>query len=525
VTSSLTAPTAEPGSAADGPLLELRGLVKRFGQVLVLDGVSLIVRPGTVHALLGGNGSGKSTTIKILAGVYQADAGELRVRGEPVDLIGLGPEAADRLNLRFVHQDLGLFDDLSIAENFALASGYPTRSGGVDWRRLNARVDSLIAAYGINGTPRSTIQSLRPADRTLVAIARALQDDESGRSIVVLDEPTASLGRRESAQLLETVRRRAAQGQTFIIVSHRLQEVLAVADDFTVYRDGQVAAALVGESPTEDQLVSLMAGRAVTALAPTGSTAHSHSEPLLALEGIMVGPLRDVDLVVHRGEIVGIAGLSGSGRSTVLAVAFGRLSPHRGRMTLDDRPFAPSSVRAAMDAGIALVPEDRAREAAFADLSITENLTIAVPHQSRRAGFIRAGLARRHATDLIERFRIKIAGPDALFASMSGGNQQKTVIARWLQRSPRVLLLDEPTQGVDVMSRSDIYDIIRNSTGTQNAVVVASSDLGELHALCDRIVILADGRVVHDVPTETLSIDALTALVLTSPKNEEGSFA
>jgi ribose transport system ATP-binding protein len=282
--------TAGTGAAqhpeSNAPVLRLNALVKSFGPVRVLDGVSLKVRPGTIHALLGGNGSGKSTTIKVLAGVYAADGGELEVGGVPVDLAGYGPEDAERAGLRFVHQDLGLFDDLSIEENFALASGYPVHAaGGIDWKRLRERVASLIAAYGIAGTPDTPIHRLRPADKTLVAIARALQDEESGRLIVVLDEPTASLGRRESTELLERVQLRAAQGQTFVIVSHRMQEVLAVSDDFTVFRDGKVAAHLIDSSPSEEELIAYMAGSQVRALEPTGSISHARSAPLLAFEG------------------------------------------------------------------------------------------------------------------------------------------------------------------------------------------------------------------------------------------------
>lgn len=522
--------TAGTGAAqhpeSNAPALRLNALVKSFGPVRVLGGVSLEVRPGTIHALLGGNGSGKSTTIKVLAGVYAADGGELEVGGVPVDLAGYGPEDAERAGLRFVHQDLGLFDDLSIEENFALASGYPVHAaGGIDWKRLRERVASLIAAYGIAGTPDTPIHRLRPADKTLVAIARALQDEESGRLIVVLDEPTASLGRRESTELLERVRLRAAQGQTFVIVSHRMQEVLAVSDDFTVFRDGKVAAHLIDSSPSEGELIAYMAGSQVRALEPTGSISHARSSPLLAFEGIAAGPLTDVSLTVHRGEIVGVAGLAGSGRSTLLSLAFGCFRPERGRMLLDGRDFSPRTVKQAMKAGIALVPEDRSRDAAFADFTVSQNLSVAVLPRLRRRGRLDGALARRFAVDLIGRFRIKVAGPDALFASMSGGNQQKTILARWMQRDPRLLLLDEPTQGVDAMSRAEIYDVIRESARNDNAAVIVSSDLGELHALCDRIVVVSDGRIVREVAAAETSVDELAAAVLSSPKTEERSAA
>ncbi|MGC4108954.1 MAG: sugar ABC transporter ATP-binding protein [Nocardioides sp.] len=519
-----TADTSAAGTnvpAAGRPDLALRvsGLNKSFGAVQVLTDAELNVRPGTVHALLGGNGSGKSTTIKILAGVYQADSGDLEVRGERYDLDGYTPATAERAGLRFVHQDLGLFDDLTVEENFALDAGYPrTRTGSVDWRALHRSVGPLMKAYGIEGTPRTPVNQLRPADRTMVAIARALQDDEGGNLVVVLDEPTASLGKKESEELLAHVRRRADLGQTFIIVSHRMQEVLSVAQDFTVFRDGRVVGQLVDAHPTEDEIVAIMAGRTVAALRPTGASSHATAEPVLQFEQITGGAVHGVDLTVHRGEIVGVAGLAGSGRSTLLSMAFGDRRPDSGRMLLNGKPYAPGSVPDAMEAGVALVPEDRAHEAAFADLTTAENISMSVIRRMWRGGLLRKRDARVNAEALIEKFGVKVAGPDALFSSMSGGNQQKVVLARWLQRDPQVLLLDEPTQGVDVMSRSDIYALIREAASRTGAcVLIASSDLGELHALCDRIVVLAEGRVTQEVDATSYSVDELTALVLKAP--------
>jgi ribose transport system ATP-binding protein len=518
-TSHAAAGEASPAAARPADVaLRVAGLNKTFGSVQVLHDASLTVRPGTVHALLGGNGSGKSTTIKILAGVYRADSGELEVFGERFDLDGFLPTTADRVGLRFVHQDLGLFDELTVEENFALDAGYPRNAlGGIDWRTLRTRVGTLMATYDIEGTPTTPVNRLRPADRTLVAIARALQDGQAN-CIVVLDEPTASLGKKESEELLTRVRQRAEEGQTFVIVSHRLQEVLAVADDFTVFRDGCVVGQLVDARPTEDDIVQIMAGGLVSALRPTGSISHATAEPVLEFQDVHKGPLTGVDLVVHRGEIVGVAGLAGSGRSTLLALAFGHLRPDAGRMVLNGRPFTPSAVDEAMAAGVALVPEDRAHEAAFPDLTVDENLSVNVLHGLWRKGLIRRRESQRNAEALIARFGVKVAGPHALFSSMSGGNQQKVVLARWLQRDPQVILLDEPTQGVDVMARSDIYAVIRDAAATTGAcVLIASSDLSELHALCDRVVVLAGGRITQEVAASEVSVDDLTALVLKAP--------
>ncbi len=517
MTTSPTPGAAEVTSAAPGttPALDVRHLDKDFAGTRALNDASLQVRAGSVHALLGGNGSGKSTTIKILAGVYPADAGDLEIFGTPYDLGAYTPTTAQQAGLRFVHQDLGLFDDLSIEENFALDSGYPRRGTGIDWKGLRTRVARLLAEYELDVDPRAPISRLRPSDQTMVAIARALQEqDAEQRQILVLDEPTARLAAHESELLLERVRRRADAGQTVLIVSHRLREVLAVSDDFTIYRDGRVAATLVDESPTEDQLIEFMAGRSVKALRPTGDVAHADRTPIFSVSGLRGGPVRGIDFTVHRGEILGLTGLVGSGRSSILKMLFGEHAPEGGTMTLDGVPYTPHDVGAAMDAGVAMVPEDRVHEASFMDQSVTENLALATLTENWTRGFMPRSRERDTASTLIAEFGVKVAGPDALFSSMSGGNQQKVVMARWMQRAPRLLLLDEPTQGVDVMSRADLYASIRRAAADGCAVVVASSDLAEIHALCDRTLILSRGRITDEVAAGALDVDGLTSLVL-----------
>ncbi|WP_307320532.1 sugar ABC transporter ATP-binding protein [Microbacterium sp. SORGH_AS_0862] len=495
--------------------LEITHLSKDFAGTRALNDVSLHVRRGSVHALLGGNGSGKSTTIKILAGVYAADAGELEVFGRRVDLAGFTPSDAQGVGLRFVHQDLGLFDDLSIEENFALDDGYPRRGPGIDWSGLRRRVSSTLAAYELDLDPRTPVRALRPSDQTMVAIARALQDQDGEQErILVLDEPTARLAAQESELLLERVRRRADLGQTVLIVSHRLREVLAVSDDFTVYRDGRLAAALVDEQPSEERLIEIMAGRSVQALRATGEAEHREHRPVLQVTDLRGGPIRGVDLTLHEGEIVGLTGLVGSGRSSVLNMLFGVHRPASGTMRLRGADYAPRHVGDAMTSSVALVPEDRVREASFMDQSVVENLAVSTLSERWTRGFMSRAAERDDARSLIEEFGVKVAAPEAPFSSMSGGNQQKVVLARWMQRGPRVLLLDEPTQGVDVMSRADIYDSIRRAAASGCAVLIASSDLAEIHALCDRVLILSRGRISDEVAAGSLDVDGLTSLVL-----------
>lgn len=514
---------AAPGASPDSLALDVSDLGKTFAGTRALNAASLRVRRGTVHALLGGNGSGKSTAIKILAGVYPADHGKLSIFGRPFDLRDYDPAKAHEAGLRFVHQDLGLFQDLSIEENVAFAGGYPRRGSGIDWRGLRTQVSRLLEAYELDVDPRTPVRRLRPSDQTMVAIARALGEQEAGQErILVLDEPTARLAAHESEFLLERVRRRADAGQTVIIVSHRLQEVLAVSDDFTVYRDGRVVGTLVDAHPTEDELVEIMAGRAVGALRSTGVASHAQERVVLSVTGLRGGPVRGVDLTVHRGEILGLTGLVGSGRSSILKVLFGEHAPEQGSMTLDGNSYAPTSVAEAIDAGVGMVPEDRVYEAAFPDLNVSENLALATLSENWKGGIMPRGRERATARRLISDFGVKVAGPDALFSSMSGGNQQKVVLARWMQREPILLLLDEPTQGVDVMSRVDIYETVRRAAASGCAVIVASSDLAEIHALCDRVLVLSRGRISAEVLAGELDIDGLTGLVLRDRTTPDG---
>ena len=416
--------------------LTITGLNKAFGGTQALSDASLTVRKGTVHALLGGNGSGKSTSIKILAAVYSADSGDLTIFGKNYSLTGYTSKTAQQAGLRFVHQDLGLFPELSIEENFALDAGYPKNAlGGVAWKKLRAHVTRLLEEYEIVADPWAPGDSLRPSDRTMVAIARALQDQVEGEDLIlVLDEPTASLALHESTRLLEQVRRRADKGQTVVMVSHRLQEVLAVAHDFTVFRDGKVVGNLINASPTEDELVEIMAGSLVKSLRPTGSVSHSRQEEVVKLTNIHGGPLRGVNLTVHAGEIVGIAGLVGSGRSSLLQNIFGAVHPTKGTIALYGKEFAPKHIEDAMDAGVALVPEDRGHDAAFADLTVRENIAASVLRENWVKGWISRTKERSIARGLIKDFSVKVAGPEARFSSMSGGNQQKVILARWMQR-------------------------------------------------------------------------------------------
>jgi ribose transport system ATP-binding protein len=361
---------------------------------------------------------------------------------------------------------------------------------------------------------------LLPAQRTMVAITRALKDDDSGNVVLVLDEPTATLPAHESEALLRAIRRRADLGQTIVMVSHRMTEVLSVAHDFTVFRDGRTVATLVDAEPTEDELIALMTGRDLgrtIADHAIGAAAVRSGRPALELRDLAGGPLRSVRLSVYPGEIVGVAGLVGSGRSSLLRTVFGEHAPSAGTLTIHGRTqTGREDILDRMAQGVAYLAEDRVAESSFAALTVRENLSASVLRRFWRPRGMDVAHERRTAADLVRTHTVRAAGVESVFSTLSGGNQQKTVLARWLRTDPTVLLLDEPTQGVDVMSRRDIYDTVRETAAGGCAVVVASSDFLELCALCDRVVVLQHGAVAAELAGAELTPDHLTAVTQSS---------
>jgi ribose transport system ATP-binding protein len=490
--------------------LAVERLSKTFGPTRALRDVSLAIAPGRVHGLVGGNGSGKSTLIKVLAGVHRGDpGGTLRVDGDAVAADAMTPALAMRHGLRFVHQDPAVFAELTVAENLALgsAAGFPRRLGRIAWRELRAGAERLLRRFEIDARPSDRLEDLRPAQRTMVAIARALQ---GGGSVLVLDEPTASLPEPEVETLLAAIRRYAAAGQTILYVSHRLEEVLSLVDDVTVLRDGQHVLTRPAAGLGIDELVAAIVGRSLEHAPSRGG---DHGPVRLAVRGLTGGPLKDVTLDVHGGEVVGIAGLLGAGRSELLRMIFGAYERDAGTLALDGVAYAPGSPAEAMDAGVAFVPEDRARDAAFADLSVTANLSVARLGHFRRGARLDRTAERAAADRSIAVFGIRCPGRDAPLSALSGGNQQKVVVARWLSRAPRLLLLDEPTQGVDVGARAELYDVIAEAGADGLGVLLVSSDLEELARVCDRVLVLRDGRITAQARGGALTAHRLTELL------------
>jgi ribose transport system ATP-binding protein len=494
--------------------LRVAGVSKAYPGTQALSDVSLTVSPGELHALVGGNGSGKSTLVKVLAGVEHADpGGTFEIGGQQLEADRMTPVTARAMGLRFVHQDAGVFPEMSITENLALGRAYQTSWGHVRWKRMVDKAREELRVVGLDCDPEDLLGSLGAARQTLVAIARALADLEyHTESVLILDEPTASLPSQEANALLATVRRLAAGGLGVLLITHRLDEVVGVADRVSVLRDGRMVACVEGAGLTEEKLVEYIVGRPLGAVFPEMPQPRD-DEVVLTVAGLATGPLHGLDFAVGRGEVVGIAGLLGTGRTTLLRTIYGDIRPRSGRITIGGREMRGHSPSDAIRAGAGYVPEDRGREAIFGDLSVQANLLLAsVPEFWRRYG-----MASRQETatarTLLTRFGIKAGGTQSAISSLSGGNQQKAVLARWLRRHPALLLLDEPTQGVDIGARADIYRIIRAAVAEQGtSVLMVASDFEELARVCDRVLVLRRGRIVAEVRPPGLSPDHLTHL-------------
>lgn len=494
----------------DTAILDVGRLSKTFpGQVALAD-AHLRVERGQVHALVGQNGSGKSTLIKCLAGYERADHGaSVRFCGRTVDLWHRSSELNARL--RVVHQDLGLVPTLSAVENLGLGRGYLTGIGGrIRWRAEVERAQELLLRFGVAPDVRAPVATLTNAERAALAIVRALQDwDEGDAGLLVLDEPTTRLSRFEVDSLFGEVRAVAARGNGVLFVSHLLDEVLGLADVVTVLRDGQVVASAVPVGDLDqDRLVSLIVGRSLEQLEPRPPT--RRGQPALELMGVVGPTLRGVSLRVRAGEIVGVAGLVGSGRDEICPVVYGALPRPAGRVLVEKRKVF-ADPRESIQAGMALVPSDRATQGLIASDRLMHHLTLPRLGPLQRAGMLRHRAEREEASVWVERLNVV---PPRLWRRMgkfSGGNQQKAVLARWLRTEPKILLLDDPTQGVDVGSKAEIYRQVGASADQGVAVLVASSDVEELVHLCDRVVVMRAGQIACELEGDALEVGRLTS--------------
>jgi ribose transport system ATP-binding protein len=477
------------------PLVRVERLTKFFGSNCALDHVDLTVHVGEVVAVVGHNGSGKSTLVKLLAGFHTPDSGTVDARNDA------GPET----ELRFIHQDLGLVGSLSTVENLALGS----TSDGPPWRRLRKAAErrqaaELVAQFGVDFDVDALVQELSPAEQTIVAIARALRGWNEDRDVVlVLDEPTAALHGAEVDRLMAVVRRVAARGAGVLFISHRLDEVLGVADTVLALRNGVVVGNLPCSETDYTGLVELVAGSVVEEL-QRGPT--EHGDVVLRVNALQGGAVRDFEVTVHAGEIVGVAGILGSGRDEVCATIFGGHRRTRGVVRLRDNDLAAGDLRQSIRRGAAFVPGDRHRHGAVMTMTAAENLaSVRVPGVESRWRRVRKSRESRDVAEWFAACGVVPARPEMLLSQFSGGNQQKVVLAKWLRTRPNLLLLEEPTQGVDVGAKAVIHQLIVETAQGGAAVLVASSEAKELAELCDRVLVLADGVVVDEVAGDELT--------------------
>ena len=483
--------------------LRLSGLSKTFPGQQALKGVELELHHGEVRALLGENGSGKSTLIKILAGRHQPDPGASAWIGDKP--LQLGSAAAARIaGIRFIHQDLGLVSTLSVIDNLALGGTYVGR------RWLNNRTEAaaarrLLSRYGVDLDVYAPVGALSPAEQTIVAIVRALRDGvEDG--VLVLDEPTATLSAREIDRLFDVIRNTCSAGTAVLYVTHRMQEVFEIVDHVTVLRDGKVVADADVKSLTEESLVEAMIGRpleAVFAEAP-----HRSGEVVLAADRISGDRLRSFSLSLHRGEVVGVAGVEGSGREELPQLLFGARRWHSGEMSFCDRRLQRMTIRDAMTMGMGYAGH-RDKGSATRSMLVRENLTLpAIPTRGPAKW-----LSNRHESKStqpwLERFDVRPADPERPLGLLSGGNQQKVVLARWLRCGSRILVLEDPTRGVDIGAKAGIYRIMAEAASTGTSFIVVSSDAEELAAVCDRVLVLRDGKIASELHGPALTEDAI----------------
>ncbi|MBA3326316.1 MAG: sugar ABC transporter ATP-binding protein [Rhodobacteraceae bacterium] len=484
---------ATPEATLDAPpLIAARGVGKRFAGVEVLRDVDLDLHAGEIHALLGENGAGKSTFAKILAGVHRPTTGTIALNGTMVDIAS--PIAAQALGVTLIHQEPISFPDLSVAENLVLGRIDGPMLSRVPWAGITRDARRYMDLLGVRIDVTRPMRGLSIADQQMVEIARALASDSR---LIIMDEPTAPLTPNEVATLFTIARRLRDEGRGIVFISHRLEEVRALCDHVTIFRDGaRVRTAAIAELD-DGEIIRLMIGRPHQEYMHKATT--QIGDVALAVRGLSrSGAFEDVSFQVRHGEIVGMGGLVGAGRTDVARAIFGVAPADRGEIAVDGQPAAIADPADAIALGLAFVPEDRAVAGIFRTLSVEANITAAVPGRIAPRGFIRRGLEKTLSAEQIRRLRIRLASPRQPIGELSGGNQQKAILARWLLTDPRVLILDEPTRGVDIGVKAEFYDMIGALAAGGRAILLISSELPELLALCDRVLVMAEGRLTAE---------------------------
>ncbi|MEV5706269.1 sugar ABC transporter ATP-binding protein [Actinoallomurus sp. NPDC052274] len=487
-------------------ILRVRGLRKRFPGVVALDGVDFDLRPGEVHVLLGENGAGKSTLIKMLSGAYHPDEGTIFVDGRETAI--RTAEDAQRLGIATIYQEFNLVPQLTVAENLMLGRP-PRRFGFVDKKAMYRHARELLDRVGVDADPRAPLESLGIARMQMVEIAKALG---LRARVLIMDEPTAVLTTSEVERLFEIVRQLKRQGVAIVFITHHLEEIAQIGDRVTVLRDGASVAEVPADTP-EDELVRLMVGRSIEQQYPRERS--SQGAPLLEVRNLTrKGIFEDVSFEVRAGEVVGVAGLVGAGRTEVVRAIFGADPYDSGEVLVDGRPLPRGKVTAAMEAGLGLVPEDRKGQGLVLGANIRENLGLVTMRRATKAGFVdRAGQAKA-AARVAEQLGVRMSGLGQEVRTLSGGNQQKVVIGKWLLADAKVLILDEPTRGIDVGAKVEIYQLINSLTASGHAVLMISSDLPEVLGMSDRVLVMARGRLAGELDAAEATQDSVMALAV-----------
>lgn len=495
-------------------ILQIKGVRKRFPGVVALDGVDFGLRAGEVHVLLGENGAGKSTLIKILSGAYHPDEGEILVDGTPVSI--RTTSGAQRLGIATIYQEFNLVPQLTVAENLVLGR-QPRRFGIIDKRAMQARARDLLARAGVDADPRAPVASLGIARMQMVEIAKALG---MNARVLIMDEPTAALTAGETSKLFQIVRQLRDSGVGIIFITHHLEEIAEIGDRVTVLRDGTSVGEVPADTP-EDELVRLMVGRSIDQQYPREATEPSGDAPLLEVRNLTRdGVFRDVSFNVRAGEVVGLAGLVGAGRTEVARAVFGADRYTSGEVRVGGVRLRGGDVGAAMEAGLGLVPEDRKAQGLVLGADVGENLGLVTLRRASHGGLVDRRGQRKAAADIAARLKVRMSGLGQEAGTLSGGNQQKVVIGKWLLADTKVLILDEPTRGIDVGAKVEIYQLINSLTASGHAVLMVSSDLPEVLGMSDRILVMSRGRLAGELSAADATQNAVMALAVSAAGDE-----
>lgn len=488
------------------PILTLTGISKSFPGVRALHDVSLELYPGQVTALIGENGAGKSTLVKVMTGIYQPDAGEIRVGGQAVSL----PTAisASHAGITAIHQETVLFDELSVAENIYLGHAPRTRLGLIDWKTMRIEAQKTLDSMDAGIAADMPLKELGIAKKHLVAVARALSVDAQ---VVIMDEPTAALSQKEIEELYVLVDLLKQDGKAILFISHKFDEIYRIADRYTVFRDGeQVGKGFIRDTP-QNEIVKLMVGRAVDQIFPARST--EIGDTVLEVAGLShPTEFENISFSVRKGEILGFYGLVGAGRSEVMQAVFGMTRPSAGAIVLDGKPIAPRSAADAVEAGIVYVPEERGKQGVVTGEPIFKNVSLPSLDKTGRAGFLRLAEEFALTRTYTERLDLRASSLSQDVSTLSGGNQQKVVIAKWLATQPKVIILDEPTKGIDIGSKAAVHEFMGELVAQGLSVIMVSSELPEILGMSDRIVVMREGLVVDTLDNKDLQPETLVRL-------------